>query len=179
MPETSPCGRPPGWTTRELLNAIFYVLRGGGSRRTCRHVRPRSATSTAGVTRACLPASTVSSSWTTASRSVGRLHRQRRCLIASAWIPPRAVGHAATMPARRPGQQASGARRYGRAHPRSRSVGGQRSGPGGVGPVLRLSRRTFPSIAEAFADAWAIVSIPTLAIIFVALGSDLLRGDDV
>lgn len=45
--------------------------------------------------------------------------------------------------------------------------------------MLRLSRRTFPSIAEAFADAWAIVSIPTLAIIFVALGSDLLRGDDV
>lgn len=29
MPESAPCGRPPVWTTREILNAIFYVLRGG------------------------------------------------------------------------------------------------------------------------------------------------------
>jgi transposase len=29
MPEPAPCGRPPVWTTREVLNAIFYVLRGG------------------------------------------------------------------------------------------------------------------------------------------------------
>ena len=29
MPEPAPCGRPPVWTTREILNAIFYVLRGG------------------------------------------------------------------------------------------------------------------------------------------------------
>ena len=29
MPRPAPCGRPPLWTTREVLNAIFYVLRGG------------------------------------------------------------------------------------------------------------------------------------------------------
>src|SRR4051794_41462942 len=29
MPERAPCGRPPVWTTREILNAIFSVLRGG------------------------------------------------------------------------------------------------------------------------------------------------------
>jgi transposase len=29
MPEPAPCGRPPVWMMREVLNAIFYVLRGG------------------------------------------------------------------------------------------------------------------------------------------------------
>jgi len=29
MPEPALCGRPAIWTTREILNAIFYVLRGG------------------------------------------------------------------------------------------------------------------------------------------------------
>ena len=28
MPEPAPCGRPPVWTTREVLNAIVSVLRG-------------------------------------------------------------------------------------------------------------------------------------------------------
>ena len=29
MPETKPSGRPWAWPLREILNAIFYVLRGG------------------------------------------------------------------------------------------------------------------------------------------------------
>ena len=29
MPEPASCGRPPVWTTRKILNAIFSVLRGG------------------------------------------------------------------------------------------------------------------------------------------------------
>ncbi len=29
MPAPAPCGRPPVWTLREVLNAIFYVPRGG------------------------------------------------------------------------------------------------------------------------------------------------------
>jgi putative transposase len=29
MPEPAACGRPATWTTRAILNAIFYVLRGG------------------------------------------------------------------------------------------------------------------------------------------------------
>ncbi len=29
MPEPATGGRPPIWTTRDILNAIFYVLRGG------------------------------------------------------------------------------------------------------------------------------------------------------
>ena len=29
LPEPARCGRPPVWPMREILNAIFYVLRGG------------------------------------------------------------------------------------------------------------------------------------------------------
>ena len=29
LPPASPVGRPPGWPMREIVNAIFYVLRGG------------------------------------------------------------------------------------------------------------------------------------------------------
>ena len=29
MPKPTRCGRPPVWPMREILNAIFYVLRGG------------------------------------------------------------------------------------------------------------------------------------------------------
>jgi putative transposase len=29
MPELASCGRPRVWTMRKILNAIFYVLRGG------------------------------------------------------------------------------------------------------------------------------------------------------
>src|SRR3954470_8193170 len=29
LPAPKPCGRPRGWPLREVLNAIFYVLRGG------------------------------------------------------------------------------------------------------------------------------------------------------
>jgi putative transposase len=29
LPGVSPVGRPPAWPLRELVNAIFYVLRGG------------------------------------------------------------------------------------------------------------------------------------------------------
>ena len=28
MPKPAPCGRAPVWTTQEILNAIFHVLRG-------------------------------------------------------------------------------------------------------------------------------------------------------
>ena len=29
LPPLSPVGRPPEWPLREIINAIFYVLRGG------------------------------------------------------------------------------------------------------------------------------------------------------
>jgi len=29
LPPPSPVGRPPDWPMREIVNAIFYVLRGG------------------------------------------------------------------------------------------------------------------------------------------------------
>ena len=45
MPRPAPCGRPPVWTTREVLNAIFYVLRGGISWRLIpKDLPPRSTT---------------------------------------------------------------------------------------------------------------------------------------
>ncbi|MDQ7762022.1 transposase, partial [Xanthomonas sontii] len=45
MPRPAPCGRPPLWTTWEVLNAIFYVLRGGISWRMIpKDLPPRSTT---------------------------------------------------------------------------------------------------------------------------------------
>ena len=45
MPRPAPCGRPPVWTPREILNAIFYVLRGGISWRLIpKDLPPRSTT---------------------------------------------------------------------------------------------------------------------------------------
>ena len=29
LPDPAPCGRPAVWSMREILNGIFYVLRGG------------------------------------------------------------------------------------------------------------------------------------------------------
>ncbi len=45
MPRPAPWGRPPLWTTREVLNASFYVLRGGISWRMIpKDLPPRSTT---------------------------------------------------------------------------------------------------------------------------------------
>ena len=45
MPEPASCGRPPVWTTRKILNAIFYVLRGGIAWRMIpKDLAPRSTT---------------------------------------------------------------------------------------------------------------------------------------
>src|ERR1700730_17763830 len=45
MPRPAPCGRPPLRTTRDVLTAIFYVLRGGISWRLIpKDLPPRSTT---------------------------------------------------------------------------------------------------------------------------------------
>jgi hypothetical protein len=71
MPKPKPRGTPRAWPLREILNAIFYVLRGGITRRllprTCRPAKPCTAGSLFGATRAYLRASTTSSSWQTGS----------------------------------------------------------------------------------------------------------------
>nr|AGO88301.1 Transposase IS4 family protein [Methylobacterium oryzae CBMB20] len=66
MPRPASCGRPPLWTTREILNAIFYVLRGGISWRTIpKDLPPRSTTFgyvSRCATQGCLAGSTNTSS---------------------------------------------------------------------------------------------------------------------
>ncbi len=45
LPKPATCGRPPVWTMREILNAIFYVLRGGIAwRLISKDLPPRSTT---------------------------------------------------------------------------------------------------------------------------------------
>lgn len=57
LPAPKPCGRPRGWPLREVLNAIFYVLRGGVAGGSCQPIchrgRPCIAGSRSGVTQAC------------------------------------------------------------------------------------------------------------------------------
>ena len=47
LPTTCPLGRPRLWSLRDIVNGIFYVLRGGVPWRLCRRSCPRRAQSTA------------------------------------------------------------------------------------------------------------------------------------
>ena len=104
MPEPAPCGRPPLWTMREILNAIFYVLRGGIAWRLLpKDLPPRSTaygyfgrwrdTGLFGWINHHLV-------WPTGNGSDGLPRPRLPCSIARARRPPRAAGHAATMPPR-------------------------------------------------------------------------------
>nr|WP_277996192.1 IS5 family transposase [Methylobacterium sp. Leaf465] len=170
MPEPAPCGRPPVWATREVLNTIFDVLRGGIAWRMLpKDLPPRSTTfgsfsrwRDAGLFARInhdLVMADRERAWTECStdgrgarESERQDHRERRAARLRRWQEGQ-------------GRQASGARRYGQTRPRPRSAAGQRPGPGWNRASLRLSRRTFPFIAKAFADAGYAGDKPAAALI--------------
>lgn len=161
MPEPASCGRPPVWTTQKILNAIFYVLRGGIARRLIPKDLPPRSTTFGYFAR-----------W----RDDGLFGRINHTLVmADRERVGRSASPTAALRRRKEdqGPQASGPGRYGRPRPRSRSAGRRRAGSRrGPGPVLRLSRRTFPFIAKALADAGYAGDRPATATIITV---DIVR----
>jgi transposase len=104
MPTPAPCVRPPLWTIRAVLNALFHVLRTVVSWRLipkiCQCARPLSAASSAGATGGCSARSTTPSSCWIARGSDGKPHRPPRPSTAKASRRRKAVVRAATRPAR-------------------------------------------------------------------------------
>ena len=158
LPPRSPVGRPPAWPMREILDAIFYVLRGG--------VRWR-------LLPPCFPPRQTVYGWFAAFRDAGvcealnhhlvMLDRERAGRAAgpsAAVIDSQSVR---TTEAGGPrgydaGKKISGRKRHalvdtdGRPlvlHCHPASVQDR----DGAAPLLRASRARFPFIAKAFADA--------------------------
>ena len=158
MPKPAPCGRPALWTMREVLNAIFYVLRGGIPWR----LLPKD-----------LPPRSTAFGYFSRWRDTGLFTRINHHLVL---VDRERVGREAspsaavldsqsikTMESGGPrgydaGKKVNGRKRQalvdmdGRAlvlDPQPASVQDR----DGAVPVLRLSRRAFPFITKAFADA--------------------------
>ena len=170
MPQPAVCGRPALWPMREVLNAIFYVLRGGISwRRLPKDLPPRST------------AFGYFARW----RDTGLFVRINHHLV---MVDRERVGREAspsaavldsqsvkTMESGGPrgydaGKKVKGRKRQvlvdtdGRAlvlDPQPASVQDR----DGAVPVLRLSRRAFPFITKAFADAGYAGKRPAMATI--------------
>jgi putative transposase len=158
MPEAATGGRPTIWSTREILNAIFYVLRGGIAWRLIPKDLP--------------PKSTVFgyfSRW----RDMGLFARLNHSLVMA---DRERVGRDASPTAAVLDSQSvkttesGGPRGYDagkKVKGRKRQVMVDTDGRGlilepqpgnvqdrdGAGAVLRLSRRSFPFVAKAFVDA--------------------------
>ena len=158
MPDAASCGRPASWAMREILNAIFYVLRGGVTWRLLPKDLP--------------PKSTVFgyfSRW----RDTGLFARINHHLVMA--DRERAGREASPTAAVIDSQsvkttESGGPRGYDagkRVKGRKRQAMVDTDGRGlvlepqpadvqdrdGARPVLRLSRRSFPFVAKAFADA--------------------------
>ena len=157
MPEPAACGRPATWTTREILNAIFYVLRGGIAWRLIPKDLPPKSTAFGYFSR-----------W----RDEGLFGRINHHLVMA--DRERVVGSLThSRRARQPEREdhgGGGPRGYDagkKVKGRKRQVMVDTDGRGlilepqpadvqdrdGAVAVLRLSRRAFPFVAKAFADA--------------------------
>ncbi len=157
MPEPCRCGRPRAWPLREIMNAIFYVLRGGVAWR----LLPND-----------LPPRTTVYRWFATWRDTGLFESMNHLLVMA---DRKRVGREASPTAAVLDSQSvkttesGGPRGYDagkKVKGRKRQVMVDTDGRGlilepqpadvqdrdGAPIVLRLSRRSFPFIAKAFAD---------------------------
>ncbi|MBY0297435.1 MAG: IS5 family transposase [Methylobacterium sp.] len=158
LPAPALCGRPPTWTPREILNAIFYVLRGGISWRLIpKDLPPRSTTygyfsrwRDQGLF------ARINHHLVMADRErTGRDASPTAAVLDSQSIKTTESGGPRGYDA---GKKVKGRKRQalvdtdGRAlvlEPQPADIQDRN----GAGPVLRLSRHLFPFIVKAFADA--------------------------
>ena len=170
MPKPAPCGRPPLWTTREVLNSIFYVLRGGISWRLIpKDLPPRSTTfGSFSRWRDTGLFGRINHHLVMADRErVGREASPSAAVLDSQSIKTTESGGPRGYDA---GKRVKGRKRQalvdmdGRALVLDPQPADVQDRDGAV-PVLRLSRRTFPFIAKAFADAGDAGNRPATATI--------------
>jgi transposase len=159
MPRPEPCGRPPVWTPREILNGIVSVLRGGIAWRLIPEDLPLRSTTFGSFSRwrdAGL-FGRINHHLVLADRErVGREASPSAAMLDSQSVKTMESGGPRGYDARK---KVKGRKRRqalvdtdGRALVRDPQPADVQDRDGAV-PVLRLSRRSFPFIVKAFADA--------------------------
>ena len=158
MPDPDTRGRPPVWTMREVLNAIFYVLRGGIAWRLIpKDLPPRSTTfGYFARWRDEGPFGRISHTLVMADRErAGRAASPTATVLDSQSVKTTKSGGPRGYDA---GKKVNGRKRQALVDTDGRALvldpeAADIQDRDGAGPVLRLSRRTFPFIIKAFADA--------------------------
>ncbi|ACL62338.1 IS5 family transposase [Methylobacterium nodulans] len=158
MPAPSSLGRPPVWTMREILNAIFYVLRGGIAWRLIPKDLPPRSTAYGSFSRWRNEGlfARINHHLVMADRErVGREASPTVAVLDSQSVKTTESGGPRGYDA---GKKVKGRKRQALVDTDGRALildpqpadGQDREG---AGPVLRLSRRVFPFSVKSFADA--------------------------